>query len=319
MIDTTSMLHFCTLFDSRYLTRGLALHQSMMAHINDFILYVYCFDDLTYQVLTQLNLPKVVPVSQTEFETPEILAVKPGRTKGEYCWTCTSHITLNAIERFDLPCITYIDADLYFFADPTALLNELIAVDGAILITDHRYTPRYDRSKDCGRYCVQFITFVADQRGLAALRWWRERCIEWCYNRFEDGKFGDQKYLDDWTERFEGTHVLQHLGGGVAPWNVQQWQITAGPRVARHPVVFVHFHNLSWYEDDSFMTGPYVIEHAVIDYLYRPYITSLRQALITVRSMIPGFTLGMDQVPTRKKPFWKRIEHQLKRKCHVIR
>lgn len=313
------MRNFCTLFDSHYLTRGLALYQSMMATMGDFILYVFCFDDLAHQLLTDLDLPRVVPVSLAEFETPDLLAVKSGRTKGEYCWTSTSHIILYALERFDLPDVTYVDADIYFFSDPAPLHAELAVSGGSVLITEHRYTPRYDRSSDCGRYCVQFITFVRNEYGLKALRWWRERCLEWCFNRFEDGKFGDQKYLDDWTERFQGVHVLQHAGGGVAPWNVQQYRVAAGPTVSGVPVVFYHFHNLNWYDDDSFMTGPYVMERAVIDHLYTPYVSALRKALALVRTRLPGFSAGMMPLPVKKKPIWKSIEHRLKGKCHVIR
>ena len=110
-----------------------------------------------------------------------------------------------------------------FFASPQILLDEMDESE-SVLITPHRYTPQYDQSEKTGIYCVQFVYFRNNQQGRKVLTWWRKACLEWCYNRFEDGRFGDQKYLDDWPERFEGVHVLQHLGGGVAPWNMQQYR-----------------------------------------------------------------------------------------------
>ena len=70
-------------------------------------------------------------------------------------------------------------------------------------------------------YNVEWVTFRRDPDGLEALNWWHDRCIEWCYQRAEDGKMGDQKYLDDWLVRFERVHVVRHPGAGLAPWNVK--------------------------------------------------------------------------------------------------
>jgi hypothetical protein len=81
-----------------------------------------------------------------------------------------------------------------------------------VLITDHGYAPEYDQSATSGQYCVQFMTFERDG-GEPVRRWWEERCIEWCYARFEDGKFGDQKYLDDWPYRFKGTRPRPRAAG----------------------------------------------------------------------------------------------------------
>ena len=95
----------------------------------------------------------------------------------------------------------------------------------SVMITPHWYTPKYEKSQDSGIYCVHFTTFKNDDIGLGVLKWWRKECLNWCYNRHEDGKFGDQKYLDDWPTRFQGIHILQNRGGGdIAPWNAGQYK-----------------------------------------------------------------------------------------------
>ncbi len=286
---------FCTLFDSNFLSRGLALYISLRRHAPDSTLYVYCFDDLTHRLLKQMDLPNLSPVAMAEFESPELLSVKPSRGVGEYCWTCTPHIIRHAIQHFDLPAVTYLDADLYFYASPTVLLDEWVAAGASVLITEHRYTPCYDHACRFGIYCVQFVTFRADAAGMTALNWWADRCLEWCYSREEDGKFGDQKYLDDWTTRFEGVHVLQHLGGGVAPWNVQQYEVltTDGDAVqlrelasdASFPLVFYHFHGLQIFRDGEIDLATYPLGQGFRVEVYGRYLDGLREAAVLLSSV----------------------------------
>ena len=71
---------------------------------------------------------------------------------------------------------------------------------------------------------MQFITFLNEENSLKVLDKWRKQCIDWCYARYEDGKFGDQKYLDEWPSIYQNIHILQHQGGGIAPWNLRQYR-----------------------------------------------------------------------------------------------
>jgi hypothetical protein len=288
------MRNFCTLFDSGYLSRGLSLYRSLTATGEDFRLYVFCFDDAVYGILRRLKLERLVPISLAEFESPELLRVKPGRTRGEYCWTCTSHTIRYALDTFGLPEVTYLDADLFFYRRPSELFEEFDRSGASVLITPHRFTRRYDTSRRAGIYCVQFITFRADESGLHALDWWGERCLEWCHARVENGKFGDQKYLDDWPARFPGVHVLQHLGGGVAPWNVQQYELEREDNRLRgrekrtgreFDVVFFHFHNVRFLTNGYIDLGDYHLRTSIKRLLFQPYVATLEQAALDIRGI----------------------------------
>lgn len=273
--------NYCTLFNSYYLSRGLALYRSLLKHAKEFHLFIFAFDDVTYEILKKINLEHATIISLKEFETPALLAVKSERTVGEYCWTCTSSVILHCLEKYGLCDVCYLDADLYFFDSPAVLLQE--AKEASILITEHRYSKEYDYSALSGKYCVQFMYFKNDANGLEALKWWQKACIAWCFNRVEDGKFGDQKYLDDWPSRFTNVKVLEHVGGGVAPWNVQQYDLKmeadfvemrkkATSQNCR--VIFYHFHGLKFI-DNRVDFGRYKLSQKVINILYKPYVKQL--------------------------------------------
>jgi hypothetical protein len=243
---------FITLFDANYLPRGLALYQSLVRTCPDFRLRVVCMDDESATVLQRLQLPHlvVIPVSALERHDRELARLRNDRTAVEYCWTATPAVCLYALETEpELTEITYLDADLMFFSDPQPLFAEL--GQDAVLIVPHRYAREHrHKAATSGIYNVEWLTFRRDADGLAALRWWHDRCIEWCYARYEDGKMGDQKYLDDWPARFPRVHVLEHPGGGLAPWNVTDHQLDerdSRPTVDGQPLIFYHHHSLRLY------------------------------------------------------------------------
>lgn len=287
--------NFCTLFDTNYSAQGLAMYKSLKKHCKDFHLYIFAFDETLPHILKKLHLKNTTIISLTEFEDEELLKVKPTRTRGEYCWTCSSSTILYCIEKYSLSHCTYIDSDLCFFSDPAILIEEM-SDNEDVLITSHRYTPEYDQTSTSGKYCVQFMTFRNTENGLNILKWWRSACLEWCYNRFEDGKFGDQKYLDDWPQRFKGVHVLNHLGGGVAPWNMQQYSFSKnnrgiiGTELVSNEIfilVFFHFHYLKCFRKgffNEFRYTNYSLPDTVRKRIYNPYLLTLIWSYYAIRS-----------------------------------
>jgi hypothetical protein len=318
---------FCTLFDVNYLPRGLALHASLLAVEPRARLRVFCMDERTQGVLDELALPGLVVVGLGDLEgmDPELAAVKAGRNHVEYCWTATpSVLRYCLLAEPELEAITYLDADVYFFSNPAPLFDELGG--DSVQIVPHRYAPQYAHQvATSGVYNVEWLTFRHDQRGLDVLQWWRERCLEWCYDRLEDGKFGDQMYLVDWPERFDGVGVLQHVGGGLAPWNVANYRLGADEgtvSVDGAPLVFYHFHALKLSNRFARRAAAGASLDGVAPLLWssryprtaleerliwRPYLEALRRSLELVRSVDPGFAEGFTSSRTLARQSMNRV------------
>ena len=287
------MKSFCTYFDRNYLVRGLTLYRSLIQHAGPFTLYVLCLDDFTFDTLQKLNAKNLIPISLPSLELGDtaLAEAKKNRSHVEYFFTCSPSLPLYIFRQHpDIELLSYLDADLFFSSSPEPIYSELGG--GSILIIGHRFPERLKWLERNGIFNVGFLTFRNDRYGLECLKVWREQCLEWCYDRIEDGRFADQKYLDTWPARF-APHVvvLKHKGANVAPWNWMNYQIrwvNGRVEIDGEPLIFYHFAGLkilnrwlcnpglSYYGDGSL---------ALRRYIYRPYLRALRETRNWLRSV----------------------------------
>lgn len=282
------MYNYCTLFDSNYLHKGLALYESLCNVCSEFHLYVVAFDDNCYNTLRDFKLKRMTVVSLSEFETEELLAVKLTRNRAEYCWTCGPSVIYHFITNYQLDHCTYLDSDMLFFTSPDPIYEEI--GNNSIAITEH-FTEEVDRLG--GKFCVQFVYFRNDKDGLKALLWWKDKCIDWCYARFEDGKYGDQKYLDYFPENFDHVCILKNRGAGVAPWNESQYDFSEFGKIKYNDeiinIVFFHYHGtriellnnnlilrtLTYDLSNNLKTNIYYTYLSILKHVYSHYLNSI--------------------------------------------
>ncbi len=262
------MYHFCTYFDSNYLLRGLTLYRSLLVTGCEFELHVLTLDEDAQATLAYLALPNRHPIPLPELEAwePALLEAKANRGPIEYYFTLSPVLPLYLFSlHASIDLITYLDADLYFYCTPAAIFDEM--GDRSILITEHRF-PDYLRDKEkFGRYNVQYQSFRRAPEGLACLKRWKAQCLDWCFDRLEDGKFADQKYLEEWPARYKSLVVVRHKGVGVAPWNWATHPIElkdGAVKVGGDPLIFFHFHGVKIFH-------PCFISNGLLDFGLMPY------------------------------------------------
>jgi hypothetical protein len=288
------MYYFCTLFDRNYLARGLALYQSLSRNCSRFRLWVLCLDDETYAALSELNFPEIclIQIATLEQHDPQLRTAREGKSLLEYYFTCTPTIPLFIFKMVpEVDLITYLDADTFLFSDPKEIFAEL--GDHPIGIVENRFCPGVRDPKEFGTFNVGWLSFRRSAVALECLSRWRSNCLEWCFHRVEDGKYADQKYLDDWTTLFPTTKIIQHKGLGLAPWNVRVDALNVRCNevfVEDQPLILFHFSNIAQRNRCFFVLGlmgfKVKASSTLIDSVYKPYFRALVQAR---RTLSPNF------------------------------
>lgn len=205
--------------------------------MDEAVLYVLAVDEETKRVLDAMQLPGMNVIALPDLENAELKEIKEQRNSSEYCWTLKPVLLLHLYEsRMDISIFAYLDSDLFFFDNPMKLFKG--SRNRSALMTTHKVNMRANGG---------FVAFIRGSQAYEALKWWKDRCLEWCYSRNDNGRFADQGYLDFMRARFKGVSYLDMPGANVAEWNYFKYDLSlkdGNIYVDRSRLLFYHFSGL---------------------------------------------------------------------------
>ncbi len=321
---------YCTYFDHNYLARGLALYHSLQRHAPGSRLWVLCLSEACYTALIALDLPNLVARRLADFEAadPEVAATRAGRSQIEYYFTCSPAWMLFVLNSEpDAEWTTYLDGDLFFFAPPDPIYGEL--QDAAVAIIPHRYTSKIAKLQKYGTYNVGWVGARNDADGIAVIKWWREKCIEWCHDYVDGGRFADQGYLDQFSSRSSRVKVIENVGANLAPWNIGNYLIEFREDKVwidrTHPLIFFHFQGLKkglgWFLFNNHRRYRAPFSKDVRRQIYKPYIDELlmiEKAVNPVLSVSDVKPHGRSAIPNTKHYLMSKVRAILTRSLQLL-
>jgi hypothetical protein len=277
---------YCTFFDIGYLSRGIAMIESLREHGDDGKIYLLALDTETQEYFSKFPLQNVqiLNIENIEKFNPDLLEIKSERTKMEYYFTITPQLFkfIFSLENIPGMIVTYLDADLYFYSSPKAI--EVALGNKSVGISEHRFNSRIEEKlSKYGRFNAGFVCFKNDEQGKKVLSWWADRTLEWCTDVPTEGKYANQGYLNSFPT-FQSVKILENAGINFAPWNTSSHNIKTDKNgtilIDGDELVFFHFHGLRkvmrWFVTSQLVYGS-PLSQPLRNNIYIPYIQKLQQ------------------------------------------
>ncbi|MBU6431441.1 MAG: hypothetical protein KGJ58_02865 [Patescibacteria group bacterium] len=247
-----SKINIATIFDRNYLIRALAFHEAISKFKNEYVFWFLCLDKDTKEILEKLSLNNVIAMSVEEIGDEELLKTRSSRSTGEFAFTSKPswiNYIFNKIKDGDT--LIYADNDIIYFAPPENILERMIKNGHSIGVTPHKFSEKKDwMNEKIGKYNAGLIYFISDQNSRLCVNEWRKQCIDWCYLKYDNGRFGDQLYMNKWPEKYKGIYEIPDKGVNLGSWNIYNFKITERGGnffVDEEPLVCYHFHRIKFY------------------------------------------------------------------------
>jgi hypothetical protein len=272
-------LKVCTYFDSGYQSRGTALFSSIES------------GELAERAILLLDdfvSTKAVPNSET-WRLPAFLAsheliarIISARSRAEKMFSVGPSFLLEQMSSLAVDeWLVYVDADLFFFRPLDQYLEHFVGSN--VIIAPHsHFAWNRKRLAKYGEFNVGLVAFRNNKEGLAALKYWAESCLVWCSDVPEDGKYADQKYLENFAKVSSGVAIDCRKGANLAPWNLgfSKLSLDANDKlmVDGEPVYYFHAQGITRTKS-AWILGhlPYLslASRSAKKFIYKPYLAAL--------------------------------------------
>jgi len=263
------MINVCTIADSNFTLRVLALRESIAKHTDECCINLLCLDDEIYNSINGryedincINIDKLTAedphLAKAQYNDPSFEALNvSGGDKGkatelQFIWALASYFSWYCLAKLNLDDIFYVDADIYFFNN-IQYIDDLKML-GSIGLIENRVP---DTSAN-GRFNVGIIYFKNDENGLGCCEFWKN-CLLDPENEYREeyGVCGDQKYLELFESLYEKVFVFDDYIGHLAPWSLPYHRFVANKVIWNgklQEMIFYHFSNFHY----DFEEGTYV-------------------------------------------------------------
>jgi hypothetical protein len=309
------MIVFGTFANAKYLPQLLSMLESFEKNVESSRIAVVALDKETSKSVRQLKFSHVDIFSITDLEmhVPQLSVAINDRSLSEYFFTLTSALPFFLFKVYPRhEFVVYIDADLFFFNNPEKCITSLNDKDN-VLLTSHNFAIKNSALKVYGEFNTGFVAFRNNIYGTRVARWWLEKCLEWCKDLTEGGRFADQKYLEGFSNIAPGVVTSQDFGLNLGPWGLNSLSdITSKNNsvyVNSQPLVAFHFSGLQWNRIFAILgLSPYRyrVSKLVYGLVYAPYLRSIHrwETYLLNNNVVSFFDGGMNSIrPSRKVTF----------------
>lgn len=271
-------MNFCTYFDSNYLDKGKVCYYTLKQFLPELKLYVICFDEITHKEVSKwTNAVTILPEELEKF-WPDLLEAKQNRSDKEYYATTTPILPLYIFDKYKEDLVFYTDADMAFWSNPKELID--VMEEYSLMVSDQEFEP----PRSGIRFNVGILGYRNDEKCKEFLKWWGEKCVEWCYwITTEDGRLADQGYLSVLHEDYNKYNSLScpQKGVNLGPWNLWKHFITEinGKKKVDgfQNLICYHYHEFKMIDNNTYYPTGWKYTENDIKIIYEPYFNLLKK------------------------------------------